>query len=576
MLALFSFIKQPVNSAQAQTPDAADVAAALDEAESVRVIVVLRTAEPGPATGLSVEAVAQAQQSVVAALPLHDFRPIQRFETLPGLVGEVTAPGLEILLNRPEVEAVALDLPVEAALTESVALIGADSVWAQLGFTGAGVNVAVLDTGLDPTHPDLADNLVAQKCFGHGICPPDNTAEGDLAWDGHGHGTHLAGIISGRGQSAPRGGAPDAGLVAVKVMSDSGSGFTSDVIAGIDWIIANQSQLKVKVINLSLGGGAYSGVCDNADANTQLYTQAIQAAREAGITIFAAAGNKGLANQMMAPACVSGVIAVGSTYDANLGPVTLGGCTDAQTTADQVTCISNSSPALDLLAPGAVIDSTALGGGQRRESGTSMATAHASAVAALMLSANTALTPLEIETILAETGVPITDSRNGRITPRVNALAAVSRVAGHQAAAVSGTVLLQGRTDHSGVQILLSEGPCAAALATASTTTTGPGGYFEIAALPAGQNQPYLQVVQSGYLTGQHNMPAGNLGVITLPGGDVTGDGLIDIFDLSFIALRYNGHDPSADITADGLVDVFDLVIAAGNYGREGPVKDWR
>jgi hypothetical protein len=83
-------------------------------------------------------------------------------------------------------------------------------------------------------------------------------------------------------------------------------------------------------------------------------------------------------------------------------------------------------------------------------------------------------------------------------------------------------------------------------------------------------------VIQQGFLVGQHSAPAGNLGVITLLGGEVTGDGVIDIFDLTFIAARYNSNDPLADITADGLVDIFDLVIAAGNYEQHGPQTNWQ
>ncbi|MFC1975397.1 S8 family serine peptidase [Chloroflexota bacterium] len=573
---------QCARPAHAQSPDDLTnfdtplMAGEMAAGETARVIVSLRQPAVGARADFQIQAVAQVQADVLAEIPRKDFHLIQQFETLPGLAGEVTPQGLNALLEHPAVAAIALDLPVEIALTESVALIGADTVWRDWGFTGAGVNVAVLDTGIDATHPDLAGNLVAQKCFGQGVCPPDNSDEGNSAEDGNGHGTHIAGIITGGGETSPRGVAPDTGIVAVRVMDDNGSGFTSDVITAIDWIIANHVQLKVKVINLSLGGGAYRGVCDTADANTQLYAQAVQLAQQAGITIFAASGNQGLTDEMMAPACVSGVIAVGGTYDADLGQVTLGGCMDENATIDQVACASNSSSELDLLAPGMSIISTALGGGQRTESGTSMSTAHATAVAALMVQAKPDLTPAEIGSILKETGVPVTDHRNGRVSPRIDALAAVARVAGGQSGAISGTVLLQSRDDHSGTQIFLGDGPCETAVFSASTTTTRSDGRFEILALPAGPNPQCLQVIQPGFLVGQHRAPAGNLGAITLSGGEVTGDGVIDIFDLTFIAARYNSHDPLADITGDGLVDIFDLVIAAGNYEQQGPQTDWR
>jgi subtilisin family serine protease len=576
---LVALIGYLTSSVQAQSPDnPADITAAPTADESVRVIVALQAPQAGVEVGVRLQTVVQTQREVLAALPPNSFQVIHQYQALPGLAGRVTTQGLDALLDQPQVEAVALDLPVEAALIESVSLIGADIVWHQLGFTGAGVNVALLDTGIDTDHPDLADNLVAQKCFAQGACPPDNTDQGDSAEDGNGHGTHIAGIITGRGQTSPRGVAPDAGLVALRVMGDNGSGFTSDVISAIDWIIANQAELNVKIINMSLGGGAYSGVCDTADANTQLYAEAVRAAGQAGIAVFAAAGNSGLTDKMTAPACVSGVISVGSTYDADLGQVTLGGCTDEEAIVDQVACISNSSAELDLLAPGVAIDSTARGGGQKQESGTSMSTAHVSAVAALMLQAEPDLTPAEIETVLKETGLPVTDPRNGRVTPRVDALAAVSQITGNQTATISGTVLLQRRADHSGTRIFLSEGPCSTATFNSDAmTTTGTDGHFEITTvLSAAQNYQCLQVVQPGFLTGQHPAPTGDLGIITLASGDVTGDNVIDIFDLTFIAVRYDSDDSSADIVADGIVDIFDLVIVAGNYGQQGPLTDWR
>ena len=567
---------QSVQPIEAQSPDpVTDVEAALATAETVRVIVALRGPELGTDVGIQMVEIEQTQTEILADLPDEDFSLLHPYQTIPGLVGEVTAEGLDSLRHHPDVEAVALDLPVTNALSESVSLIGADVVWNVLGLTGAGVKVAVLDTGIDVSHPDLADNLVVQKCFNRRACPPDNTDEGDNAEDRNGHGTHITGIITGRGEQSPRGVAPDAGIVAVRVLGSNGSGFTSDVLAGLDWVVANQARYDIKVINLSLGGGAYSDMCDEIDANTRLYAGAVRAAGEAGITIFAASGNGGLIDKIMTPACISGVISVGSTYDADLGAFTMGSvCTDQQATVDQVTCASNSSPVLDLLAPGAAIVSTGLNGGQSTKSGTSMSTAHASAVAALMLQARPDLTPAEIETILEETGVLITDGRNGRVTPRLDALAALMRVTGNELNTISGTVRLQGRTNHNGARLFLGQAPCSTTLPEAPVATTKSDGSFKVTML-IGQNDQCLYAVQNGYLVGQYSLPVGDLGAITLPGGDINGDNIINIFDLTFMAARFDSNDPAADINADGLVDIFDLVIAAGNYDRVGPVSIW-
>lgn len=561
----------PTHLALAQSPT--DVEAALAAQPTARVVVVLHPVEAGVAQA---DQIARSQESVVQAVPPNDLTVIQTYQTLPGLVGEVTAAGLEALRQQPEVAAIALDLPVEIAdVTPNASLIGADAVWQDFGLNGAGVRVAVLDTGLDTAHVDLSPSLVAQHCFNrNGGCLPDNGVESDNAQDQNGHGTHVAGVIAGRGQTSPQGIAPATEIVAVRVLGPNGSGFTSDVLAGLDWVVANQPQLNIKVINLSLGGGSYAGGCDAADANTTLYAAAVAAARQAGITVFAASGNSGQADALMAPACVSGVVAVGNVYDSPLAGLGWPSCSDQNIVADQVACSSNSSPELDLLAPGVLVRSVGLGGGEATKSGTSMSTPHAAAVAALLLQANPSLTVADIETILKETGRPITDSRTGRITPRLDALAAVTRVVVGQVTPLSGTVLLQGRTDHSGTGIYLSDTPCASSVTGEPAAVTDTEGHFEV--IPSSeQGFLCLQAVQPAYLIGQKDAPQGELGTLTLPGGDVVQDAVINILDLAFMAVHYRSNDPTADVNADGIVDIFDLTIAASNYNLRGPVANW-
>jgi hypothetical protein len=130
---------------------------------------------------------------------------------------------------------------------------------------------------------------------------------------------------------------------------------------------------------------------------------------------------------MGAPACIANAISVGAVYDANVGSVTLG-CTDATTSADKVTCFSNTNATLDLLAPGARITSTGRGGGTSTFVGTSQASPHAAAAAALLLQAGSSLTPTEIETALESTGVPATDPKNGLTFPRIDVFAALGRL----------------------------------------------------------------------------------------------------------------------------------------------------
>jgi subtilisin family serine protease len=556
-----------------------DVEVALQQNDMVRIIVALRPPTFDAEIQSETDQIAQAQDSVISELSPDDFGLTHRYRTIAGLAGEVTSEGLETIRNNPNVMAVDLDMPVQATLAESGKLIRATQVWSEFGLTGKGVNVAVLDTGIEIAHPDLGDDLIAQKCFNHGTCPPNQTDESLSAQDENGHGTHVAGIISGRGTIAPSGIAPDAGIVAVRILNRAGSGWTSDVVEGIEWVVNNRAAFKIKVINMSLGGGGYETICDDDNANTILYADAIARAHQAGITIFAASGNEGLTNQIMAPACVSGVIAVGNVHDTATDQYVWPGCTDTNAKVDQVTCSSNSGMELDLLAPGTSIVSAGLGGGQVSLSGTSMATPHAAAVAALMLEAKSDLTPDEIEVILKTTGVPVTDKHTGRVTPRIDAFAAVSEIITPTTATfIAGTVLLQGRYIHTGTDVYVSQEACDVATFDEPITTTDKDGYFEIYLQPATvatTNYQCLLVVANKYLVGQYQNPRGKLGTIKLLGGDVNDDGLINILDISAIAMFYGKNDAASDLNADELVDILDLSIAAKNFKKAGPLSEW-
>lgn len=185
-----------------------------------------------------------------------------------------------------------------------------------------------------------------------------------------------------------------------------------------------------------------------------------------------------------------------------------------------------------------------------------------------------------IPILLSRTSTPAVeaqDGENGRLLAQVSS--PISPLPGDP---ISGTVLLQGRTDHAGSDVFLSPNPCpplprsadfvAAGLPSAVTNVDG---NFEITPTSGNANR-CLQAVQHGYLVGQHDSPQGGLGTVQLLGGDVTEDDMIDIFDLAFIARRYQSQDAAADINADGIVDIFDLSITAGNYNQRGPVTSWQ
>jgi subtilisin len=251
--------------------------------------------------------------------------------------------------TRPDVAYVEEDVVLYAlgqTMAWGVDRIDADLVW-PTGNTGKGVKVAILDTGIDPTHPDLA---VAGGVNFAGSTKDGSTNPAD--WnDGHGHGTHCAGIVAARNNDiGVVGVAPDATLWAVKVLSDSGTGYTSDIIQGLDWCSAN----GIQVVSMSLGGGGTTSLqaaCDRAFAK--------------GVVLVAAAGNS--AGPVMYPAAYSSVIAVSATDSRDL-----------------LASFSNYGPQIALAAPGVNIYSTYKGGTYAYMSGTSMACPHVSGAAALV------------------------------------------------------------------------------------------------------------------------------------------------------------------------------------------------
>ena len=368
--------------------------------------------------------------ALLRALPASGFELRRRFERVPGLALELTAGALAALLDDPGVARVDLDAGGRAALAQAVPLTHADLVQAG-GISGAGTTVAIVDSGIDATHPDLAGALDGEACFCStagdvGCCPGGGESRSGpgSAVDDNGHGTHVAGIVTGNGGAAPPGVAPGARVVAVKVLDAAGAFCcSSDVVAALDWIAANRPD--VDVVNLSLGTGAlFAGDCDTATAYTTLMAAAVAELRATGIAVVAASGNQGSGTTMSAPACVRDVLSVGATWDADVGyqgtmclPAPDGPGPDTTTAAGKITCFTNTSPTLDLVAPGAPIDSTRRGGGATTYYGTSMAAPMAAGCAALIREALPGTPPAILESALRASGVHPTDPTNGRAYP---------------------------------------------------------------------------------------------------------------------------------------------------------------
>jgi len=366
-----------------------------------------------------------------------DFTPIHKWLVVSGMSGEISASGLRKLLLDPDVLGVDLDYAGQVSLARSVPLIHADEQHAR-GITGNGVTVALIDSGVDTSHPDLNDTVSAEQCFctilapSTGCCPNGGSRQmgAGSARDDNGHGTEMAGIIAAHGAAGGlpgsvtgEGVAPGSDIVAIKVADADGKFMDSDVISALEWVV---TQNNINLINLSLSSKGpsnqpFSGHCDSYDLILEMYAQIISTLKSQGIAVFAASGNEASTTGMDAPACISNSIAVGAVHSASLGEFLYqaGGCDDPFTGPDVVACFSNSDTTLlparpDLLAPACQITSARVGGGTNTGCGTSQATAHATGAAALLLQINPNLTPDQLKAMLQSTGVPVTDNRSGQ------------------------------------------------------------------------------------------------------------------------------------------------------------------
>ncbi|MFJ6010593.1 S8 family peptidase [Streptomyces sp. NPDC092952] len=232
---------------------------------------------------------------------------------------------------------------------------------------GAGVTAYIIDTGVRISHSDFG----GRASYGYDAIDNDNTAQ-----DGHGHGTHVAGTVAGTSYGV----AKKAKIVAVRVLDNSGSGTTDQVVAGIDWVTANA--VKPAVANMSLGGGA-DAVLDAA----------VRKSIASGVTYAVAAGNESTDASTKSPARVGEAITVGST-----------------TSTDARSSFSNYGSVVDIFAPGSSITSTWNTGDSATNtiSGTSMASPHVAGAAALYLADHPGDTPAQVSAGLvaaASTGV---------------------------------------------------------------------------------------------------------------------------------------------------------------------------
>lgn len=311
-----------------------------------------------------------------------------------GFATRLTPAQIRALAAHPAVFRVEPDRAVEAFLNTATVWTGVRQAWADFGVDGdrdgnktayskTDVVVAILDTGIDAAHVDLdGGKVIGWYDVINGRASP---------YDDNGHGTHVASIAAGTGEgnAAYAGVAPGAALVGIKVLNKNGSGTTSGIISGIDWMIRNKNAYGIRAGNMSLGS---SGCSDGTDS----LSSAVNNAVDNGIVMAVAAGNSGPNKCTVgSPAAAAKAITVGAMYDPGERGWVVAEFSSRGPTAD-----GRTKP--DVAAPGRNITAARAGSGNGyvTYSGTSMATPFVAGVIALMLDANYSLTDAGVKAIL--------------------------------------------------------------------------------------------------------------------------------------------------------------------------------
>jgi subtilisin len=408
----------------------------VQEQGSVRVIVGLNVAFQPEGDLASPQAVQDqqaringAQDALLERLEPFAVKSVARFEYIPFIALEVDAEALADLGANPDVISLEEDIPVPPTLDSSIPVIGADDAWAA-GYEGSGQVVAILDTGVESSHPFIGSRVVSEACYSHDngfdqltLCPDSTTEQiGSGSADPNtancqdgpdnmcDHGTHVAGIAAGNGTSFD-GVARSANIIAIQVFTRfndesycGGAAYTpcvltysTDQILGLERVYALRSSFNIAAANMSLGGGSYSSYCDAAQSARKA---AIDNLRSVNIATVISSGNSGYRTSIGAPACISSAISVGSTTD-----------------SDVVSSFSNVASFLSLLAPGSSINSSIPGGGYAIFSGTSMSAPHVTGTWAVLKSKMPSASVDDILTALQTSGVTVDDTRSsGTVT----------------------------------------------------------------------------------------------------------------------------------------------------------------
>lgn len=502
----------PRTTAQSRVAVPSAVSEALDASTWADVIVGVATAFV-PEGRLASQADVDAQRANIAASVAEisnraaaaGAEIVTRFDTIPYFAARVTRQALEALATMPGVMSIEANSVNYPSLAQSVPLVNGPALHGA-GTTGTGWTVAILDTGVERTHPLLGGRVVSEACYstasgGTSACPggaPSSTAVGSAApcaSVGCDHGTHVAGIAAGSAATGPANGmAPGASLIAVQVFTNFSSGCGSnptcpgasnaDLVSGLSRVLtlAGASNVnRVASVNMSLGGSQYSSQA-TCDANNSSVKAAIDNLRSIGIATVISSGNNSFIGSMSSPGCISTAVSVGSTV--KTAPVT-------------VSTFSNDASFLSLLAPGGSISSSVPGASYGTKSGTSMAAPHVTGAWALMKQAAPSASVTTVLGALSSTGTTLTDQRSGLRHPLINVLLAAQALTGTAGPAlqanVSGNTLAMSWTTVAGASsyTLLARlspgGPVVASLPMGNVTSFSlgaPNGVFTVSVQP--------------------------------------------------------------------------------------------
>ncbi len=393
------------------------------------------------------DAITFVTDSVLHNLNGTDYQVTHTYSFIPYVALAVSAEALEILAYLPEVLAIQEDIPLKLIeplpgdnqqakdgapgaaevspprLDNTVNIIGASNAWS-MGYSGSGWYVAILDTGIRSSHEFFTGKTIVEACYAlgedgigpAGDCPNGLTSQTGAGsavhypstYAGYDHGTHVSGIAAGNYGSL-FGVARDANIIAVQIFSkfnaspycgggDCVLSWSSDQLAGLDYVYSIRGSYSIAAVNMSLGGGAYSSACDSDSRKA-----AIDNLRAAGIATAIATGNDGYCGSVSAPSCISTCVSVGSSTD-----------------GDAESYFNNWHATMqELFAPGSSVYSStgASDSSYGSWSGTSMATPHVTGAWAVIKQAKPTGTVDEILNGLQSAGIGITSVCDGYTTP---------------------------------------------------------------------------------------------------------------------------------------------------------------